>query len=58
MSKPQGNPETDKKSPGAASSMVDTAVLVLAVILCTASCAVMLMLNPHSLDVGSVYQGF
>jgi hypothetical protein len=37
---------------------VHTAALIMAILLCLASCMLMLILNPGSLAVNSVYQGF
>jgi len=37
---------------------VNTAMVILVILVCSISCALMLMLDPHSLDVGSVYQQF
>jgi hypothetical protein len=39
-------------------NLLHTAALLLAIILCTGSCALMFMLSPRSLAVDSVYQGF
>jgi hypothetical protein len=46
--------EANRKVSGAAK----TATLVLAIFLCSVSCLLMLMLDPRSLAVDSVYQGF
>jgi hypothetical protein len=39
-------------------SVVSTAALFLVILLCSISCGLMFLLDPHSLDVTSVYQQF
>jgi hypothetical protein len=36
----------------------NAAMLTLVILLCLASCGLILMLNPHTIQVDSVYQGF
>jgi hypothetical protein len=45
-------------SAGTTRNTLHTATVVLLVLLCAASCALMLMLDPMSIAVDSVYQGF
>ena len=56
------SPSDDPSSTNAAASQgrkrVHTAALIMAILLCLASCMLMLILNPGSLAVNSVYQGF
>ena len=39
-------------------SPVFTVVVAVAIVLCLISCGLFVLLNPHSLAVDSVYQGF
>jgi hypothetical protein len=54
------NPSKASEAEGKSESinLLHTAALVLAIVLCTASCALMFTLSPRSIAVDSVYQGF
>jgi hypothetical protein len=58
MANPTEASGANAKAATGKNNLVHTAVLVLTILLCSASCALMLMLDPRSLAVDSVYQGF